>query len=208
MWGAIAVATADSERLSGDVLDQLASFAELLEIALVNMHAWSALTELAAADSLTGLPNRRTFQLALHREIGRAQRQAAPLSVVVIDVDHFKSVNDTFGHLVGDTVLTEIANRLKVVTRSSEMVARTGGEEFIWLLPDTDSRGAAVAAERALAAIGNRPFPGVGRVTVSVGVCGSDLVANLDTIVEAADRALYSAKRSGRNCSVTYTPLQ
>jgi diguanylate cyclase (GGDEF)-like protein/PAS domain S-box-containing protein len=204
LWGAIALGAERPGQLTQDVLAQLASFAELVEIALGNMQAWSSLVEQAATDPLTGLPNRRSFEEQLARESQRFRRKGRPFSVVLIDIDHFKDVNDTYGHPAGDRALIEVAERLKSVARNSELVARLGGEEFVWLLPETNERGAMIAAERARLAIAEREFDGIGALTVSLGVCSTDQVPDCDGIMQAADTALYEAKRTGRDRAVLH----
>ena len=154
---------------------------------------------LAATDGLTGLANQRAFQERLAAEISRAARHDTPLALVLLDVDHFKPYNDTFGHPAGDDVLRGIARILQESARASDIAARCGGEEFVLVLPMTDAPGAATIAERLRAAIEAAPWPHRA-VTVSVGVCvlnmemddGGDLIAS-------ADRALYAAKAGGRN---------
>lgn len=199
LWGTIAVAAKDADRLSQDMLDRLTSFAELVEIALGNLQAWTTLSEQAAVDSLTELPNRRTFDDELRREIARADRDGGCFTVVVMDIDHFKAINDSFGHPTGDRVLVEVAARLRSVARASETVARTGGEEFGWLLPGADREQALAAAERARHAVADDEFAGVGHVTISLGLCTSTDAAEVAAVVDAADEALYEAKRGGRN---------
>ena len=166
----------------------------------------AALRELATRDGLTGLYNHRTFQDLLRREVAAAQRYAHPLSVVLLDIDHFKKVNDQHGHPAGDAVLREVARTTAAALRATDIAARYGGEEFALILPETDARGAVVLAERIRREIEALEV-GVGgdkrlRVTISLGVCpwqpGLPVEA-LNGLVEAADKALYAAKNSGRN---------
>jgi diguanylate cyclase (GGDEF)-like protein len=120
------------------------------------------------------------------------------LSVVAIDIDHFKRVNDTFGHPVRDRVLIEVSEVLQGVARKSEVVARLGGEEFLWILPRSAAPAAARAAERARRAVAEHDF-GVGPVTISLGVCSTGSEYDRDALVAAADVALYEAKAAGRD---------
>lgn len=162
------------------------------------------------ADGLTGIANRRRFDLHLDDEFRRAKRNAAPISLVMIDVDCFKAYNDHYGHQHGDACLARIAEALnRQLNRSRDLVARYGGEEFTVILPDTDADGALQIAEALRAEIENLGIEhagsGVARgVTISLGVC--TLVPEPSTrsasLIHAADRALYQAKRSGRNCVV------
>ena len=162
----------------------------------------------STTDELTGLPNRRAFEGALRRELERARRAGSGLAVGICDVDHFKSFNDKYGHLVGDHVLQEVARRLAGAFRETDLVARWGGEEFAVLLPCPTPEEAAVAhtvLDRARQAVGGRPFAlGDGLapapVTISGGLASYPEVDGEPTaLVDAADERLYVAKESGRN---------
>lgn len=162
----------------------------------------------AATDPLTSLFNRRSLDRRLAEEIRRAESRGAQLSVLLIDLDHFKSVNDQLGHQVGDMVLVKLGQLLRSCLRASDFVARYGGEEFVVVAPDTDPAQAGQLAERVRSAVANHDFdlpsaisgPALTPLTVSVGV--ASLGPNLrkaDDILQAADRNLYQAKRLGRN---------
>jgi len=161
------------------------------------------LERLSVRDALTGLFNRRYFDSRLEEEWFRARRSARPVALLMIDVDHFKGFNDTYGHIVGDHVLTNTAQVCEsVVSRQTDFIARYGGEEFVALLFDTPIEGALQIAERIREAIGAKPLvAGVDRITVSIGACS--IVPESDaapkTLVAAADRALYAAKQNGRD---------
>lgn len=164
------------------------------------------LTTMALSDGLTGCANHRAFQEALVRDLARADRQSAYLSLIIIDADYFKMVNDTHGHKVGDAVLKMIAESLHESVRASDVVARIGGEEFALILPNTPAEGAAIVAERARNAIAAKAVRGTGnrdvKVTVSLGVAatqGPRCRGHEKVLFEAADRALYQAKQQGRN---------
>lgn len=162
------------------------------------------LNELATTDALTGLYNRRALYAQLEREFERAQRYRRPLSVVMLDVDHFKQVNDTYGHQIGDRVLQLIGDVLRASIRSADFGARFGGEEFMVLAPETGRETVGVMAERirtTVAATSAKAGDGVPKVTVSLGVATTELVAATthDELVRIADDALYQAKRGGRN---------
>jgi len=173
----------------------------------------SELESQTLVDGLTGIANRRRFDLHLDDEFRRAKRNASPLSLIMIDVDYFKDYNDNYGHQRGDQCLVQIAATLgSVLNRSRDLVARYGGEEFTVILPDTNEDGAMQIAETMRAEIEGlqveHGYSGVGKVvTVSLGV--STLVpehlSKTGALIHAADRALYQAKRSGRNCVVMYT---
>jgi diguanylate cyclase (GGDEF)-like protein len=164
---------------------------------------------LALEDALTGLSNRRQFDLFILAEMGRARRAQTSLALLMIDVDHFKSYNDHYGHLAGDECLRKISALItENIKRPGDLAARYGGEEFTVVLPATDYVGAFLVAEkirRAVQQAGIEHREGVdGMVTVSLGVCAYDPASQTqpDDLVGAADKALYVAKASGRNMSV------
>jgi diguanylate cyclase (GGDEF)-like protein len=159
---------------------------------------------LATSDPLTGLPNRRLFDDTLDREIARARRSGNPLAVAMLDVDHFKVVNDRHGHQVGDEVLRQLARALENAARRESLIARYGGEEFVVLLPDATSADAVIAAERMRAAAAD---VGAVAVTVSVGVAARDGDEGPEELLAAADAALYEAKRRGRDRVVSHDAL-
>jgi diguanylate cyclase (GGDEF)-like protein len=154
----------------------------------------------ADLDYLTGLSNRRRFRKALGREVERWRRYGVPCALLMLDIDHLKVINDQHGHPVGDVVIRHIANTLLAVSRENDTPARLGGEEFALLLAGISGEKAALAAERLLLGIADRPVEGVGQVTVSIGVAACPLHANSErTLYAAGDRALYVAKNEGRN---------
>jgi diguanylate cyclase (GGDEF)-like protein/PAS domain S-box-containing protein len=159
------------------------------------------LTRLASTDGLTGLQNRGAFDAGLERLVAEARESELPLSLVIVDVDHFKSINDRFGHPVGDRVLIEVARRLKDAARDEDLVGRVGGEEFAWVLPGVDGATARTLAERARRAVVARPFPEVGTLGLSAGVCCCEDHDARELYV-CADDALLHAKRSGRDRTV------
>jgi diguanylate cyclase (GGDEF)-like protein/PAS domain S-box-containing protein len=167
----------------------------------------AALAVLAATDGMTGIANKRTLLERLAVELSRVAQRAAPLSLVLMDVDHFKSYNDQFGHPAGDQVLTQVAKLLLANARSSDLVARYGGEEFVLLLPNTSDAGARRMAERCRAAIAQAPFPHRA-VTASFGVATVHGPAgSAGELLERADQALYVAKRQGRDRVVSAEAL-
>ncbi|MBI3995282.1 MAG: diguanylate cyclase [Nitrospirae bacterium] len=158
----------------------------------------------AITDSGTGLFNRRHFNELLDKEFSRAKRFNEPLSCLMLDLDHFKDVNDTFGHPAGDSVLSEIATLLQQDIRMIEVAARYGGEEFVLLLPKTQPKEAVKPATRLLESIATHHFKGLPAdrvLTVSIGVSGlpDPLIATKEDLIRCADFALYKAKRAGRN---------
>ncbi len=188
------------------------SLAALASMALANarLHQQTLLSladaeRRAATDPLTGLANHRVFQERLASEVRRAARHRRPLALAVMDLDHFKRVNDSHGHQVGDRVLVEAGRILLAQARGGDLVARMGGEEFAWLMPETDDASAWDAADRARAAIAAHAFEGVGRVTISAGVCDLAAAGEGERLFALADGALYWAKHRGRDMVVRYS---
>jgi diguanylate cyclase (GGDEF)-like protein len=198
LWGAVGAAFGEDLIPPGVEL-RLEHFASLVGLAISNADAWDRLARQASSDSLTGIANRRAFHERLSVEVARAQRYGRDLSLVLMDLDHFKAVNDRHGHQAGDHVLVRFAQLLSAHSRDGELVARIGGEEFAWLMPETDQHGAYVAAERVRDALDNTLFEDTGKITLSAGVCSIDDAGDADTLVREADRALYRAKGGGRN---------
>jgi diguanylate cyclase (GGDEF)-like protein len=155
----------------------------------------------AATDALTGLPNNRAVGDTLRRMVAQAGRAVSPLSAVLLDLDHFKHVNDAHGHSRGDEVLAAVAVAMRSSLRESDFVGRYGGEEFLILLPDTGKQQAALVAEKVRAGVETLYVSSLDRkVTASLGVASlPEDCGDADTLLRAADRALYSAKGRGRN---------
>ncbi len=165
---------------------------------------------LAVTDGLTGLYNHRHIRERLDEEFERAQRYHLPLSCLILDIDNFKQINDTWGHLQGDYILRELARRITATVRKSDIIARYGGEEFIVLLPQTGVEGAKVEAERLLRHVNGKAFEGMPegqRVTVSIGVAVLDheKMTTSEAMIRVGDKALYDAKRLGKNRVVVGT---
>ncbi len=169
-------------------------------------HAMRELRLLATRDALTGLRNRRAFDALLAEEVNRARRLGHPLALVVLDLDHFKLINDTHGHPAGDLVLAAAARVLESEVRTIDRVARIGGEEFAVLLMETDAKDALSVAERLVAAVREQPASvkdgGTHAVTISAGVAALGVDHTEATLMAAADKALYAAKNNGRNCAM------
>jgi diguanylate cyclase (GGDEF)-like protein len=165
------------------------------------------LTQRAMSDGLTGLLNRRAFDERLRAEAARAVAEGRPLSVALLDLDHFKAVNDRHGHPAGDRVLVQTAACLRAVSRFGDHVARVGGEEFAWILPNTDAAAAIGAAERVRRAMAAVDFGDVGPATLSIGVCELAVAGDAGRLYELADVALYRAKAAGRDRCVLHRPL-
>lgn len=205
VWGAIAV-TYDAPPPS-DAETRLRRIAGLTELALANAAARERLAREAATDALTRIANRRTLEDRLRMELTRARRYGRSLSLILVDVDHFKQINDRHGHQTGDDVLVALAQRLLVHARDSDLVARIGGEEFAWLMPETAADDAQRAAERLRADVGAAPLAGAVRVTVSAGVADTRAAATDESqLMRCADEALYAAKHAGRDAVRRWTP--
>ncbi len=176
--------------------------ARIIELQEQLIVAREALRLEATHDSLTGLWNRSAILENLHREIARGERDASPVGVLMADIDHFKTINDTHGHPAGDAVLREVARRLRSSIRPYDEIGRYGGEEFLIVTPGCGATNALKQAERLRARVGINPveiFEGAVPVTLSVGVVASEGRNVADSIIRAADEALYRAKSSGRN---------
>ncbi len=158
---------------------------------------------LTILDGLTGVHNKRFFHEFLDRELARARRHDRPLSLALLDLDHFKKINDTHGHLVGDTTLKRVAHVIRDRVRQDELLARYGGEEFAVVLPETDLGGALSFAEMIRRQIEKYSFTFDGQdisVTVSIGVAAMGPDDDADALIGEADNRLYEAKNTGRNC--------
>ncbi|AUB81943.1 diguanylate cyclase [Candidatus Thiodictyon syntrophicum] len=178
-------------------LDQARNAAEMANRALRKANA--ELQRLALTDRLTGIWNRAYFEEAVATEIARAARVKAPVSLLMLDIDHFKAINDTYGHLVGDRILIEVTRRLAHHLREVDVLARWGGEEFVILMPHCEANEARGAAERLRALVADRAFPAVGAVTVSIGAAEYQPHESDNAWIKRTDDALYAAKAGGRN---------
>jgi diguanylate cyclase (GGDEF)-like protein len=183
---------------------RLASGRRIIALQDQLLEAQATLREQATRDALTKVWNRRTILEILEREIDRAQREISPLSLAMGDLDHFKQINDTFGHLAGDAVLREAVRRMRGSIRSYDSLGRFGGEEFLLVLPGCEESDAVRLAERMRLEIARRPVEWQGQaipVTASFGVTSLPLSSRstVETLLKAADSALYQAKQAGRN---------
>lgn len=202
VWGALIVGFATPRESLEVVEDRLTRFASLVAIEVANVEHRRDLIERSTRDPLTGLANHRAFFDRLENEVERSRRRQRPLSIAIIDLDFFKSVNDRFGHPTGDRVLVELARRLREHARGEDTLGRIGGEEFAWLMPETDVHQAITAAERVRKAVVNNPFEDVGRITLSVGIAQLKPGMDVASLRTEADNALYRAKSEGRNMTV------
>jgi diguanylate cyclase (GGDEF)-like protein len=200
--GVVLLATSDS--FDSDARTRMELFRQSLGLALNNAVAHDRLQRLAALDPLTGVYNRRFGLSRLHEEFDRAVRMNAPMGVLMIDIDHFKQVNDTYGHLVGDRVLIAVTGIAKTILRDGDVLIRYGGEEFLAVLPAASSEDLNLVGERLRRAVEDSSVADGSqtiRVTISLGGASypNQNVAKEDALVQLADEALYQAKDSGRN---------
>jgi diguanylate cyclase (GGDEF)-like protein len=184
----------------------------ILELQEQLLAAQESLRHQATHDGLTGLLNRAAILEALGRELARAGREGRPVGVLLADVDHFKAINDTFGHPAGDAVLREVGRRLGASLRPYDALGRYGGEEFLAVLPDCDAESLARLAERLRQCVGEAPVSLLGEfVPVTLSLGGAAGTHGAEALLRAADVAMYRAKRAGRNCvelDGTAGPLQ
>jgi diguanylate cyclase (GGDEF)-like protein/putative nucleotidyltransferase with HDIG domain len=205
IWGAVAVAAAAPRRLTERDERQLMEFGDLLASAVASIDERATLAAQASTDPLTGLANRRSLHERLAAEVARSQRHGGTLSVAVLDIDHFKQVNDLGGHDAGDVVLVQVARCLEDQARAEDILGRFGGDEFAWVMPETTREQALVAVERArrlIAMTASRPH----RITLSAGICDTAVTAHAAKLMNHADTALYWSKVHGRNRAWIYDP--
>ena len=199
----------DGEKVSFNVsnLDFVLKLSEFISMTVSNAVLYERTKKLSVTDGLTGISNRPNMEQVLRSEFERSMRYGAPLSVVLLDVDHFKGVNDTYGHQKGDEILVAFASLLKKFCRANDTAARYGGEEFLMILPQSNAQGAFKIAERVREEMMKLNFTGNESnfsVTTSGGVVelDRDFIKSTDQLVTMADQALYEAKNSGRNKTV------
>jgi diguanylate cyclase (GGDEF)-like protein len=204
LLGVLAVDNRQSRRtfLEADVVP-LTTLAAYAGIAVINARLYAEVEQASYTDPLTGLHNRRHFTALAEQEYLRARRFNRPLSAIMIDIDHFKDVNDIHGHAAGDQVIAEVGRRLRSGTRAIDIAGRYGGEEFVLVLPETALPGAALLANRLCRGMAASPITTVAgalSITISLGVATTDpTLPDIGTLLANADAALYEAKRAGRN---------
>ncbi len=217
--GSFNIGCTEVERFNSEsATDFLNHLSVVITVCLDNLLAREHLKYLGLIDNLTGVNNRRFFEQRLREETERVKRSGLPMSCLFVDVDHFKKINDTYGHPIGDQVLRHVAQIIREQVRTVDIVARYGGEEFTVILLQTGNSKTLEIAERIRATIERSPYlfgndlrvkltASIGINTLLPGDCGEDLKATSRQFVERADQALYAAKNSGRNCTVCYSDI-
>ena len=196
------------KELTAGETDFLSMFAQQIEMAITIAGLFEEVKAQAVTDSLTGLYNRRYFEEYLKKEVTRALRQKQPFSIIGLDLDHLKEINDKFGHAYGDLAIKTIAEVLKKNARSIDTAARMGGEEFNVILPGVDSNGAMIAAERIRKTLEEQKLDTVEKITASIGVATFlEHSENIEDIMELTDQAMYQSKRDGRNRVTLAKPI-
>lgn len=206
--GAFVSLTGAPRTLTSVDVEAAAELADFTAIVVENARLFAEVQRSATTDSLTGVYNTRFFHEILSREAARSQRYSTALSLLMIDVDSFKVINDTFGHLVGNKVLTQIGHVLQRTVRNTDLVFRCGGDEFGIVLPGTSAEGAMILADKILQRVQTAPILQhmgyVGSITVSIGVSEYQKGTHFEALVAEADQALYASKRASKNCARTF----
>jgi diguanylate cyclase (GGDEF)-like protein len=201
--GVLVVSNKQERAFDENDLFLIQTLASTATIAIENARLFAEVQRLSITDDLTGLYSRRHFFTVAEQEFQRASRYGNDFAIIMLDIDHFKQINDEYGHLVGDKVLRRIANDLRKIMRGVDFVSRYGGEEFVILLPQANLETAEMTAERLREYIENNPFEteqGVFTITISAGVTGySPDTTDIESLLMQADKALYQAKLAGRN---------
>jgi diguanylate cyclase (GGDEF)-like protein len=199
--GLLLVRSDDVSRVwAGNELLLLHTVADQLAVAVNHAHLFAQMQQQALTDDLTGCYNRRSFDMQLERDLHLAIRMSLPVSLIMLDLDNFKHINDRAGHETGDVALCMLADNLRAELLTVDTAARFGGDEFVIILPQANPEGAMLVAERLRIRIEQMEVPGFGKVTASLGVATfPDHASSRETLLAAADRALYESKNAGRN---------
>lgn len=203
IWGVLAAGSPQPFNAQDEA--RLMAFGDLLATAIASIEDRAKLATEASSDPLTGLANHRTLQQRIASEAARSIRHDRPLSIAVIDIDHFKAINDNAGHEVGDKTLIRVAAALRRLARAEDTLGRTGGDEFAWVLPETAREQALVAVERARRVIAELLAEPYG-ITVSAGICDTSVTTDPAELLRLADGALYWSKSNGRDQCWIYDP--
>jgi len=207
--GVLCLESANVDAFDPGDIAPLESVADICANAIQNAHYFERVRHMAYVDGLTGAFNRRYFEIRVLEEIERAERYSGAMSLIFIDIDHFKRLNDEFGHLMGDDVLRQISTVFSQNLRKVDVPCRYGGEEFAIIVPETTGEDAYYVADKLRRAIQGTVFPGLPRaVTIAAGVASYPTNGKTrDALVKAADEALYAAKQSGRNMVVASSSI-
>ena len=213
LMGILALFSEETNAFSPLQIDLLKVLGNQASISMVNARFHAEIERLAVTDGLTGLFNHRHFQERLSQEFSRLERFSEPISLLLIDIDYFKKVNDTYGHPVGDAVLKGVAEKIRKTVRTIDIPARYGGEEFAVILLNTDAKGAMNMAERLRKTVMNTEFSSEQKtfhVTISIGIStyAEGIKEGREEFIERADKSLYHAKRNGRNRSVPWDEIK
>ena len=206
LWGSLLVVARTDEWIPPDLEERLSTFADLVGLAITNTDTSARLLSQATSDPLTGLLNHRALQERVESEVGRAQRHGRPLTLVLLDLDFFKSINDAYGHQAGDTALMHAAGILERCARAGDVLGRVGGDEFALLLPETNAEQALPIAERWATELREAAVGVLAHLTMSAGVSDLTHANGSRELFRLADRALYAAKSHGRDTIVVYSP--
>jgi diguanylate cyclase (GGDEF)-like protein len=206
LWGCVIVTARDRDLMPDELQERLTMFADLVGLAIANTDSSARLLSQATSDPLTGLLNHRAFQDRVESEVGRALRYERPLTLVLLDLDFFKSINDAYGHQAGDAVIMQAARLLEAGARAGDVLGRIGGDEFSMLLPETSEEDALPIARRWAARFRDGPVGVADHLTMSAGVCDLAHANGSRELLRLADGALYWAKSQGRDTVVAYAP--
>jgi diguanylate cyclase (GGDEF)-like protein len=201
----------DSNRFNSEDIVLIELFSQLVGASIGNIKLFEKIQRQATTDGLTGLVNHKTFYETLEKELNRSRRYGGQISLIMVDVDDLKRINDTYGHRAGDKVIKEISRRIKQCIRQIDTAARYGGDEFAVILPNTPLKDATIVSERMVEAVSLTPATWKKEqipLSISVGVGQYDSDINPEDITSRSDQALYSAKQAGKNTVRTFKPSQ